>query len=88
MKRGISPGNMPQVFSWGGYQSILNPAVFPGVQFVLGEQLVNGVQFRTSFVTIRNSSETKQKKLRSASTEVSGNNMLTTILRPFIDNKG
>ena len=27
MKRGISPGNMPQVFSWGGYQSILNPAV-------------------------------------------------------------
>ena len=27
MKRGISPGNIPQVFSWGGYQSILNPAV-------------------------------------------------------------
>ena len=27
MKRGISPGNMPQVFSWGRYQSILNPAV-------------------------------------------------------------
>ena len=27
MKRGISPGNMPQVFCWGGYQSILSPAV-------------------------------------------------------------
>ena len=27
MKRGISPGNMAQVFSWGGYQYILNPAV-------------------------------------------------------------
>ena len=27
MKRGISPGNMPQIFSWGGYQSILNSAV-------------------------------------------------------------
>ena len=27
MKRGTSPGNMPQVFSCGGYQSILNHAV-------------------------------------------------------------
>ena len=27
MKSGISPGNMQQGFSWGAYQSILNPAV-------------------------------------------------------------
>ena len=27
IKSGISPGDMQQVFSWGGYQSILNPAV-------------------------------------------------------------
>ena len=33
------------------------------------------------------SSETTQKKFRSALSEVSSNNMLTTILRPFLDNK-
>ena len=59
-----------------------------GVQFVLGAQFVNGIQFRRSFVNIRDWSETIKKKLRSASTEVSSNNMLTTILRPFIDNTG
>ena len=59
-----------------------------GVQFVLGAQFVNGIQFRRSFVNIRDYSETTQKKLRSASNEVSSNNMLTTILRPFIHNTG
>ena len=207
MKRGISPGNMPQVFSWGGNQSILNPSVlrlwkvgycpmiegygtdfttaytvlkhaqmvgdvwkqngagitsdvaifiqakqiqmkcpeefsntvdrlgrlhislkywsmlakkfrfyvsdlgniwvyglmiyitiflmifdnltFPdtkqsGVKLVLGIQCLIGEQFRRSFATIRDSSEKIQKEIRSAWTEVSSNNMLTIIIRPFI----
>ena len=58
------------------------------VKFVLGIQRLLGVQFRRSFVTIRDSSEKIQKEIRSAWTEVSSNNMLTIILRPFIHHTG
>ena len=66
---------------------IFNNLTFEGTK-QSGVKFVNGIQFRRSFVNIRDWSETIQKKLRSASTEVNSNNMLTTILRPFIDNTG
>ena len=66
---------------------IFNKSICPdtkqsGVQFVLRIQSVNRIPIWRSFVTIKDSSETIRKKLRSLSTEVSSNNMLTTILRP------
>ena len=67
---------------------IFNKSIFPdtkqsGVQFVLRIQSVNRIPIWRSFVTIKDSSETIRKKLRSLSSEVSSNNMLTTILRPL-----
>ena len=55
-----------------------------GVKFVLGIRRLLGVQFRRSFVTIRDSSEKIQKEIGSAWTEVSSNNMLTITIRPSI----
>ena len=59
-----------------------------GVKFVIWIQRLLGMQFRRSFVTIRDSSEKIQKEIRSAWTEVSSNNMLTIIIRPFIHHTG
>ena len=72
---------------------IFNKLTFPdtkqsGVQFVLVIESVNRILIQRSFVTIKDSSATIRKKLRSASTEVSSKNMLTTILRPFIHHTG
>ena len=66
---------------------ILNNLNFPntkksGVKFVLG------LQFRRSFVTIRDSSEKMQQEIWSAWTEVSSNNMLTTKIRTLIYHTG
>ena len=59
-----------------------------GVKFVLGIQCLLGVHFRRSFATIRDSSEKIQKEIRSAWTEVSSNNMLTTKIRTLIHHTG
>ena len=59
-----------------------------GVNLVLGIQCLIGEQFRRSFATIRDSSEKIQKEIRSAWTEVSSNNMLTTKIRTLIHHTG
>ena len=59
-----------------------------GVKLVLGIQCLIGEQFRRSFATIRDSSEKIQKEIRSAWTEVSSNNMLTTKIRTLIHHTG